>query len=188
MVPNLLSVSCIRISATVLFVLGSGLPAGAVELPSDSDVSGIVKLCAVGRVQQIQGDVEGKILLWKHQAEAEGKASLSDLGAILNTVSTGQQISPDLYKVYTDCIKDSISQFLAKHSSLVPKSPILVSDNYDSSKLKFDLIVSNPGEISTVLTGVGVRTKGTVGAFVCRSGSQTLCAVGRLHRQISREG
>jgi hypothetical protein len=161
-------------SATVLFVLASGESAAAVQLPSDSDVNGIVKLCAVGRVQQLQGDVEGKILLWKRQAEAEGKASLSDLGAILSTVSTGQQISPDVYKVYTDCIKDSISQFLSKHSSLVPKSPILVSDNYDSSKLKFDLIISNPGEISTVLTGVGVRTRGTLGAFQCASASLAL--------------
>jgi hypothetical protein len=84
----------------------------AVALPSDGDVTGIVKMCAVGRVQTIQGDVEGKIQIWKRQAEAKGNASLADLGAILNTISTGQQISPDVYKVYTDCIKSNIEQFI----------------------------------------------------------------------------
>jgi hypothetical protein len=34
-------------------------------LPTDEDVNGILKLCAVGRVQRYEGEVRAKIEFWK---------------------------------------------------------------------------------------------------------------------------
>jgi hypothetical protein len=102
----------LAISATSLMAL----TATAVELPSDEDVTVMVKRCSIGRLKRIQGDVEGKIRLWKRQAEV-GAASIEDLGSILSTVDRGQQISPEVYKGYTDCIAYSISRFLKNHAS-----------------------------------------------------------------------
>jgi len=113
-------------------------------LPSDNDVSGIVKACAGGRSQQIEGDLEAKIELWKRGAQISGKASKEDLGAILKEVPANQQISPELYKTYTDCILNAMSKYL---TSIVPRhlSPTqkeeLVSDLRDK-KIKCDLIYS----------------------------------------------
>lgn len=93
--------------------------ASAATLPSDEDVSGIMKLCGLGRYQAIEGDVKGRIELWKREAEASGKASAEDLGGLLSTLPAGQQIDPNVYKTYVECIEDAISQFL---QSQAPKT------------------------------------------------------------------
>jgi hypothetical protein len=84
----------------------------AVPLPSDDEVTGIVKACGGGRFQEIQGDIEGKISIWKRDATASGKASKGDLGAILQKVPRDAQISPENYKIYTDCILKAMSKYL----------------------------------------------------------------------------
>jgi hypothetical protein len=96
-----------------LFLVFIGQPVSGATLPSDTEVDGIVKACAGGRSEQFQAALEGKISLWKQQAQLSGKASKDDLGTLLNEVPKGQQISPDLYRTYTQCILDAISKFLA---------------------------------------------------------------------------
>jgi hypothetical protein len=71
------------------FTVSLSNAAPAIDLPTDEQVTGIVKLCAIGRVESIQGDVEGKIQIWKRDAAAKGNASISDLGAIPSTVNKG---------------------------------------------------------------------------------------------------
>jgi hypothetical protein len=95
---------------TFLFTL---VPVRSAALPSDDEVSGIVKACAGGRFQQIEGDIEGKISIWKRNAVASGKASKEYLGAILKTVPQNEQISPENYKTYTDCIINALSKYLS---------------------------------------------------------------------------
>jgi hypothetical protein len=106
---SLLSILCV----TTIPFLSAEPSLSATLLPSDEDVSGIVKACAAGRSQQFQGDLEGRISLWKRNAEVSGKISKDDLGAILKDIPNDQQISPDVYRIYTDCILNAISRFLS---------------------------------------------------------------------------
>ena len=84
----------------------------AVPLPSDEEISGIVKGCGGGRFQQIEGDIEGKISIWKREAAGSGKASTEDLSAILKTVPQNAQLSPEHYEIYTDCILNALHKYL----------------------------------------------------------------------------
>jgi uncharacterized protein YjbI with pentapeptide repeats len=94
-----------------MFIFSS--EASAVKLPSEDEVNGILKICSIGRSQSIEGDVKGQINLWKRGAEASGRASIDDLGGLLSTLPSGQQLDPDLYKEYTKCIKDSFKEFMS---------------------------------------------------------------------------
>jgi hypothetical protein len=100
------------------------IPASASNLPSPDEINGIMKLCAVGRSEVIEAIIRGKLILWEQQADASGKASLDDLGGILAKLPEGQQIDPAIYKLYTDCVKESVSKFLQPsdiiRSHLVP--------------------------------------------------------------------
>jgi hypothetical protein len=96
------------IVAVITMLLLTPEPSHSAPLPSDEEVSGIVKACGGGRFQQIAGDLEGRISIWKRNAEASGNASREDLSAILKTVPQNQQISPENYKTYTDCILNAI--------------------------------------------------------------------------------
>jgi hypothetical protein len=96
------------IVAVITMLLLTPEPSHSAPLPSDEEVSGIVKACGGGRFQQIAGDLEGRISIWKRNAEASGSASREDLSAILKTVPQNQQISPENYKTFTDCILNAI--------------------------------------------------------------------------------
>jgi hypothetical protein len=88
----------------------------AASLPSADDVNGILKACAGGRFQRIEKNVENKIDSWKQDAELSGTVSQDDLGAILKHVPQDQQLSPDDYKIYTDCILSAMSKYLGSQS------------------------------------------------------------------------
>lgn len=108
----------LTLSCCVATVLSfANLAIGSVNLPTDDEVNGILKLCAMGRVQSVEADVRGKIDLWKRVSEAKGKTSLEDLGAMLQNMTSASS-SVEIYKTYTDCVKDSISKFL---NSSLPK-------------------------------------------------------------------
>lgn len=85
----------------------------AQSLPSDEDVTGIMKLCAGGRLQRYEGEVLGKIEFWKKGVSGTGSASIVDLGALLSTIKTDPN-SVKLYQQYVECIKGSIQSFLEK--------------------------------------------------------------------------
>jgi hypothetical protein len=89
------------------------LPLGAVaaDLPTDEQVTGLVKVCSMGRFQAVEGKIVGQIKLWKRGIEAGGNASVQDLGGLLAKLPDGQQLDPALYSKYTECIKGSIAQF-----------------------------------------------------------------------------
>jgi hypothetical protein len=117
-------------------------------LPSDEEVSGILKACAGGRFQQIEGDLEAKISMWKRGVEASGKASKEDLGAILKQVPQNQQISPELYKTYTDCILNAMSKYLtalprARHLS--PSESEKIQKGLSGKNLAF-LVIDSGGQ------------------------------------------
>ena len=98
-------------------------------LPSADQIDGVMKACAVGRSQAVQGDIEGRIQLWRQGAEANGKASLDDLGAILNRVPQNQQISPEIYATYTKCITDLMGKLINAYPNLgdyIPRQPVYV--------------------------------------------------------------
>jgi hypothetical protein len=84
-------------------------------LPSDEDLNGIIAVCTIGQVQSVQRDLEAKIRLWKGDAEAKGQVLVNDLSAILDKIPDNKDISPDLYRSYSECIKNQASKFLIKH-------------------------------------------------------------------------
>jgi hypothetical protein len=86
--------------------------AKALKLPTDEEVSGILKLCSLGESRRVAGDLKGAINLWKHDAQVTGEASMDDLGGILAKLPVGQQIDPQLYAQIRQCIRDEISDFM----------------------------------------------------------------------------
>lgn len=114
--------SCSTIWALVALLSANAI--AAEHLPSDEDVNGILKLCAVGRVQKFEGDLKGKIDFWKRGAEATGNASIEDLGALFQTIKPDPS-SVELYKTYTSCVKDNIGQYLNSRSSMLDRDTIL---------------------------------------------------------------
>ena len=121
--------SVILVAGFLLTLYGRPIHAQRSGLPSADQVDGVMKACAVGRSQAVQGDVEGRIQLWRQGAEANGKASLDDLGAILNRVPQNQQISPEIYATYTKCITDLMGKLINTYPNLgdyAPKQPIYV--------------------------------------------------------------
>src|SRR5690349_17718079 len=80
----------------------------AQKLPTDDEVNGILKICSVGRVQEVTAEVRGKIQLWKQNANASGRVSVSDLGPLLDAIKADSEV----YRLYIQCVKDSFSQFL----------------------------------------------------------------------------
>lgn len=101
---------------------------GAEKLPSDDDVAGIFKLCALGRRQVFEGDVRGQLNLWRRGAEATGKASIDDLGALLGVIKPDPS-SVELYRLYTNCIKENIKQYIdSRSSSIDPDTVIRIVD------------------------------------------------------------
>lgn len=123
-------------------------------LPSDADVNGILKLCALGRIQGFEGDVKGQVNVWRRQAEATGKASISDLGALLQSIKPESPSAAKIYEQYTACVKDSLSQFLGTHSSLVTPSQILEIVDINKSRPFLESKLGPPVYADTIPNGV----------------------------------
>lgn len=104
-----LSILCVAI----LLVGPVDRATGAGKLPSDEEVNGILKLCAMGRIQSFEGDVRGKIELWKKELEGKAAVSQKDVGALVNLLQDVKidQSSVAFYKVYTECVGSSIEKF-----------------------------------------------------------------------------
>lgn len=104
-------------SCLVGLVPGLGLtaPHSASNLPTDEEVSGILKLCAVGRVQKYEGEVRGKIDFWKKGASGTGTGTIEDLGALLSAIKPDPN-SVKIYQTYVTCIKESVGAYLQQPS------------------------------------------------------------------------
>jgi hypothetical protein len=112
-------------------------------LPTDDEVSGVLKACGGGRYQAIEGDVKAKISIWKKNAEVSGKISKDDLSGILSQVPNNQQISPENYKTYTECILNLMDKYL-KAEIPCPNGAGIVLQNTTNSYTRYN-DVTGPG-------------------------------------------
>ncbi len=85
--------------------------ARSANLPTQDEIDGVLKLCSIGSVKYIEGDVKGKIEFWKKGIEGMGKGTVSDLGGLLATVPAGE-IKPEIQKHYNECVINTIRQFI----------------------------------------------------------------------------
>ncbi|GLS27389.1 hypothetical protein GCM10007877_31080 [Marinibactrum halimedae] len=81
------------------------------NLPTESQVDGLLKLCSMGKVVSIEGAAKGKISMWKKMVEGQGKGSLSDLGGLLAVIPPGK-LSPEIQSNYNHCIMEAMKVFV----------------------------------------------------------------------------
>jgi hypothetical protein len=99
-----------RLSALALLCLPTA-GSSAANLPTAEQVQGILTLCAGGITKEVQTTLQGKIEIWKREAQLKGAADLSMLGAILRSVPEGQEVNEKNYSTYVDCTLKQTSNF-----------------------------------------------------------------------------
>lgn len=93
------------------------------RIPTEDEVTSIRTACGGDRSQVIEGDVKGKLDLWRRSASGDGKAAYSDLVGILSQTPKERDLNVENYKNYTQCILDLMRAYLvsdiSKGSSMV---------------------------------------------------------------------
>jgi len=106
----------IAVIAVILILFGLSSPSAA-GLPTDDEVRGIMKLCGGGAMQSVEGDIEASIKAWRRGIGASGKASYSDLSAILMAMQSNGKLDKDLYIAYTACITEHVKIFIEREKN-----------------------------------------------------------------------
>ncbi|MFB0600652.1 hypothetical protein ACETWI_21265, partial [Aeromonas hydrophila] len=88
----------------------------AMALPTEEDIQGIKLLCGAGELQSasVQGDVDAALKSWRNaSANLSIEIAKKDIAGALGQVKNDSNLAP-VYRIYIDCVKDSIQQFLEK--------------------------------------------------------------------------
>lgn len=141
----------------------------AQKLPSDEDVNGVMKICGGGREQSFDGEVRGRVELWKQGAVGTGKAKIADLSALLSKIKPDNPYSAKMYQTYVDCITSQISVYLQQKSNVDEDGYQLTRDGKRICKLERDPCVRIDGN----------PVAGTLGGVRCDYyGIPTVCLMG----------
>lgn len=122
-------------AALCLVAYGLIQPCLAGSLPTENDVDGILKLCALGNVKSIEGDVKGKIEFWRKGIEGTGKGTVSDLGGLLATVPNGG-IAADVQNNYNDCVLNAMRQFVGGNEVVACRPSDALLSRLDAAEQK----------------------------------------------------
>lgn len=133
------------------------------SLPSEEQIEGVLKLCSLGKVKSIEGDVKGKITFWKKGVEGMGVGSISDLGGLLATVPSGN-IDSEVQKNYNNCIIDTIKTFIGGNDVVI--TPISQTANQTQQvQIVLQQVISDlPPEKRTFAEGVVESIGGVLNA------------------------
>lgn len=111
-------------------------------LPTEQEIKGIQNLCGAGNVQSIavKGNVDAAIKNWKSaSATADAEAAKKNLAGFLDKIKNDANMAP-IYKVYVDCIRDTMQQFIDLEKSkprtvgVVGKSGALLRSAFTSDE------------------------------------------------------
>lgn len=91
----------------------------SLSLPNEDDIRGIQTLCGAGTVQSasVKGDLDAAIKNWKNaSANVNIEVAKKNLTGALTQIKNDANLAP-VYKIYIDCVRDTINQFLEDEKS-----------------------------------------------------------------------
>lgn len=124
-------------ASTIL--LATSLPLNAAALPTEEQVAGIKMLCGGGSFEasSVSAELDAAIESWrKASGGVELEIAQKDLAGALGQVEDDQNLAP-VYRVYIDCVRDSIQQFLNRKNQPTSQN-VSINKYYQIGKPKID--------------------------------------------------
>jgi hypothetical protein len=130
-----------QLAFAIFFSIFPVLVASGATLPTEEEVKGLQTLCGAGNIDSVtfKTKVDAAIKSWRElSANADVGVAKSNLTGVLGSLDKDAEVQP-LYKLYLDCVKDSLQQFLAQHANSsfpIPFPRDVLSGNMFVTKIK----------------------------------------------------
>ena len=125
----------------LLAIFFVGIAHSASLLPTEQEIQGIKAACGGGNNQSVEIRVNAALADWRKGAvNAGAEAAKKDLAGALGQVKNDSNLAP-VYKIYVDCIKDTIQQFIEREA----KQPKKISASGRSHALLRSAFISDEG-------------------------------------------